>query len=95
MAQKPPVNPPLYRQRIQLFPDLLPPWKVGIEMGNEYLVVVPFDQVDELVGNYVFNCIKGFFSQLGVEADAPACTVTRTPLGAHGADQHLRGLYAQ
>jgi len=56
-----PSPPPLrmaHRQFLQFCPQLLPAWEAGIRVGDEFFVVMPFEQVNRLVHDAPGNLAK-------------------------------------
>ena len=75
------------RQAVQQVSVLAPLRQVGVQQGDEPLVVVPLQQVRQLVDKDVLEALYRLFRQFSVEADGPGVGVAAAPAGLHALDE--------
>lgn len=58
-------------------------------------VVGAFQQVDKFVDDKVFEAVRRFFDQLGVEENISAIRIAASPFGFHAADKEFVDFYME
>jgi hypothetical protein len=71
------------RSSVQFIPILRPQWHELIHQRSEPVVVVPFQQVDKFVGDYVLQTVNRLLDEFQVQPDALGFDVTSSPLSFH------------
>jgi hypothetical protein len=88
---------PLLMTEWESIQDVLPDSPVGkvfIHQGFEIVVVVLFQEVQQLVDDDVFQAIFRFLSQFQIDPDALGEDIASAPFGFHLFDRPLGDLYS-
>lgn len=72
---------------IQLVLEQSPTWQKGIQQSFEAGIMSGFQQMKHFMNNDVLQEFRGFFGQLGIEADVAGNRVAASPSGLHPLDE--------